>query len=122
LGQAIASHIHFHEPGFNIVAMFTINPRLIGLRMSGIEVMDFKKLDEFLGKQQIDIGIITTNWGSAQKAADKLVIGEVKGIWSFATMDLVISGEVVINGVHLSDSLQSLTYCINRNSHCRHGA
>lgn len=116
LGQAIANFTHFLKSGFNIVAMFEVNPRLIGLRINDIEVLDFEKLAEYLKKNQIDIGIITTSKESAQVAADELVAGGVKGIWNFATADLSIPVDLPIDNVHLSDSLHSLTYFININN------
>lgn len=114
LGQALANYTHYYKEGFVVCGMFDINPRLVGLRINDIEVMDYSELDEYLENNQIDIGIICTNKSSAQEVADKLVAGKVKGIWNFATKDLTMEeDEVAIENVHLSDSLQSLAYYIN---------
>ena len=113
LGQALANYTHYYKAGFIVCGMFDINPRLVGLRINDIEVMDYSLLDEYLEAHSIDIGIICTNKGSAQEVADKLVAGKVKGIWNFATMDLTVGEDVALENVHLSDSLQSLAYHIN---------
>ncbi len=113
LGQALANYTHYYKAGFIVCGMFDINPRLVGLSINDIEVMDYSALDEYLEQNQIDIGIICTNKGSAQEVADKLVMGKVKGIWNFAAVDLDVSDEVALENVHLSDSLQSLAYNIN---------
>ena len=113
LGQALANYTHYYKAGFIVCGMFDINPRLVGLSINDIEVMDYSVLDEYLEQNQIDIGIICTNKGSAQEVADKLVMGKVKGIWNFAAVDLDISEDVALENVHLSDSLQSLAYNIN---------
>ena len=113
LGQALANYTHYYKAGFIVCGMFDINPRLVGLSINDIEVMDYSALDEYLEQNQIDIGIICTNKGSAQEVADKLVMGKVKGIWNFAAVDLEVSDEVALENVHLSDSLQSLAYNIN---------
>ena len=113
LGQALANYTHYYKAGFIVCGMFDINPRLVGLSINDIEVMDYSVLDEYLEQNQIDIGIICTNKGSAQEVADKLVMGKVKGIWNFAAVDLDVSEEVALENVHLSDSLQSLAYNIN---------
>ena len=113
LGQALANYTHYYKAGFIVCGMFDINPRLVGLSINDIEVMDYSVLDEYLEQNQIDIGIICTNKGSAQEVADKLVMGKVKGIWNFAAVDLDVSEEVALEKVHLSDSLQSLAYNIN---------
>lgn len=116
LGQAIANYTHFYKSGFDTIALFDVNPKLIGLRINDIEVLDFHELDEFLKQHRIDIGIITTNKGSAQEVADKLTKGGVKGIWNFAPTDLTVSKDMAIENVHLSDSLHLLTYQINQNN------
>ncbi len=113
LGQALANYTHYYKAGFIVCGMFDINPRLVGLSINDIEVMDYSALDEYLEQNQIDIGIICTNKGSAQEVADKLVMGKVKGIWNFAAVDLDVSEDVALENVHLSDSLQSLAYNIN---------
>ena len=113
LGQALANYTHYYKAGFIVCGMFDINPRLVGLSINDIEVMDYSALDEYLEQNQIDIGIICTNKGSAQEVADKLVMGKVKGIWNFAAVDLDVSDDVALENVHLSDSLQSLAYNIN---------
>lgn len=115
LGQAIAHYTRYYKAGFPIIALFDVNPRLIGLRINDIEVMDFSCLPDFLRDNRIDIGIITTNKDSAQAVADYLVIGGVRGIWNFAMTDLSVPEYVAIEHMHLSDSLYLLTYQIQLN-------
>ncbi|MEA4989023.1 redox-sensing transcriptional repressor Rex [Anaerovorax sp. IOR16] len=113
LGQALANYTHYYKAGFIVCGMFDINPRLIGLRINDIEVMDSNTLEAYLEENQIDIGIICTNKDSAQEIANKLVLGRVKGIWNFAPMDLDVGDNIALENVHLSDSLHSLAYHIN---------
>lgn len=116
LGQAIANYTHYYKSGFKVTAMFDVNPKLIGLRINDIEVLDYEQMDRFLRGASIDIGIVCTNRDSAQEVVDKLCDGGVKGIWNFAPMDLQLKkAGIVLENVHLSDSLHSLAYYINRN-------
>ncbi|HML36026.1 MAG TPA: redox-sensing transcriptional repressor Rex [Bacillota bacterium] len=115
LGQAIANYTHYYKSGFIVSAMFDVNPRLIGLRINDIEVLDYEELESFLQENPIDIGIVCTNKDSAQEVVDKLCAGGVKGIWNFAPTDLNVNDSVALENVHLSDSLHSLVYYINRN-------
>lgn len=116
LGQAIANYTHYYKAGFIVMGMFDINPRLIGMTINDIEVYDYERLEDYLEKNPIDIGIICTTKENAQEVADKLCMGKVKGIWNFAPMDLEVSENVALENVHLSDSLHSLAYHINRNN------
>lgn len=116
LGQAIANYTRYYKQGFRVTAMFDVNPRLIGLKINDIEVMDSENLEEYLKENNIDIGIICTTKDSADDVAKQLTNGGVKGIWNFAPTDLSVGDEIAIENVHLSDSLHSLAYYINRNN------
>jgi len=115
LGQALANYTHYYKSGFIVSAMFDVNPKLIGLRINDIEVLDYETLEDFMKNNTIDIGIVCTNKDSAQEVVDKLCAGGVKGIWNFAPTDLQIPEGIAVENVHLSDSLHSLAYYINRN-------
>lgn len=114
LGQAIANYTYFYKQGFLVMAMFDINPKLIGIQINGIEIMDTEKLPQYLEENEIEIGIICTNKSSAQRVADILCQAGVKGIWNFAPTDLEVSEGTALENVHLSDSLHSLSYHISR--------
>lgn len=114
LGQAIANYANYYKSGFQVCNMFDINPRLVGLSINGIEVLDCETLPEYLAENQIDIGIICTNKDNAQRVATALCDGNVRGIWNFAPQDLTVKEGVVLENVHLSDSLHALTYYLSR--------
>ncbi|MFA5527468.1 MAG: redox-sensing transcriptional repressor Rex [Peptostreptococcales bacterium] len=113
LGQAIANYTHFYRTGFIVNAMFDVNPRLIGLRINDVQVLDAEIMEDYLKSNAVDIGIICTNKESAQSVATKLCQGNVKGIWNFAPIDIVVGENVFLENVHLSDSLHTLSYYIN---------
>ena len=113
LGQALANYSKYHKSGFPIVGMFDINPKIIGLRINDIEVMDCDYLVDFLNENHVDIGIITTDKAAAQSVANKLVEGNVRGIWNFATCDLKVPKRIQVENVHVTDSLNTLAYRIN---------
>lgn len=115
LGQAIANYTYYYKAGFVVHGLFDVNPRLIGLKINDIEVMDYENIVEYVEDNNIDIGIICTTKDNAQEVADKLCFAGVKGIWNFAPIDLEVPDYVAVENVHLSDSLHSLAYHMNRN-------
>lgn len=115
LGQALANYSKYHKSGFPIVGMFDINPKIIGLKINDIEVMDSDLLVDFLKENHVDIGIITTDKAAAQSVADKLVEGRVRGIWNFATIDLKVPKNIPVENVHVTDTLNALAYHIIHN-------
>ena len=112
LGQALANYTKYYKLGFPIIGMFDVNPKIIGLRINDIEVMDSENLLDFLNSNHVDIGIITTDKAAAQSVADKLVEGGVRGIWNFAPCDLKVPKNVPVENVHVTDTLNSLVYHI----------
>ncbi|GAB1476080.1 redox-sensing transcriptional repressor Rex [Bacillota bacterium] len=115
LGQAIANYATYYKRGFMITAMFDVNPKLIGISINDIEVQDYELLGTFLKNNVVDIGIICTSKNSAQDVANKLSENGVKGIWNFAPMDISAGENVILENVHLSDSLNTLAYYISHN-------
>jgi redox-sensing transcriptional repressor len=93
--------------------MFDANPRLTGIRIKDIEIKDVDSMKGFLDENHIDIAIICVPDNSAQKVCDELVANGVKGIWNFAPVDLVAPKDVIVENVHLSESLLTLAYLIN---------
>ena len=90
--------------------MFDINPRLIGLVVRGIEIRGVEDLEEFIVENEVQIAALTIPKTKAPEIADRLVKAGVKAIWNFAHTDLVVPDDVVVENVHLSESLMRLSY------------
>ncbi len=121
LGQALANYSRYHKQGFPVVGMFDINPKIIGLRINDVEVMDSDHLVGFLRANNVDIGIITTDKSAAQGVADKLVEGNVRGIWNFATVDLKVPKHIPVENIYVTDSLNILAYRMSNNDADKQG-
>lgn len=116
LGQAITNYSYYYKIGFNIVGLFDVNPNIVGNIINDVEVMDMAELEAYLEKERIDIGVICVNRENAQKVADTLIKGGVKGIWNFAPIDIKVPDEIALESVHLSDSLHTLSFMIRNNA------
>ncbi len=110
LGQAIANYANFEKRGFLIKGMFDINPRLIGLVVRGIEIRSVDDLEQFVKDNDAQIAALTIPKTKAPEIADRLVKAGIKAIWNFAHTDLNVPDDVVVENVHLSESLMKLSY------------
>ena len=110
LGQAIANYANFEKRGFVIKGMFDINPRLIGLVVRGIEIRGVEELEQFIRDNDVQIAALTIPKTKAPEIADRVIRAGVKGIWNFAHVDLTVPDDVVVENVHLSESLMRLSY------------
>lgn len=114
LGQALANYTNFDRRGFKFIGIFDKNPRLIGLTIHGIEIMDISKLDSFLKNNKVDIAVLTLPKNNATKISPILVENGIKGIWNFSHVDLHTPDDVIVENVHLTDSLMTLSYNLSR--------
>ncbi len=110
LGQAIANYANFEKRGFMIKGMFDINPRLIGLVVRGIEICGVDDLEQFIADNDVQMAALTIPKTKASEIADRLVHAGIKAIWNFAHVDLNVPEDVVVENVHLSESLMRLSY------------
>lgn len=113
IGQAVSNYSRFENLGFQITAIFDANPKLIGMKIRDVEIMDIDEMSSVLNERKIDIGIICVPRKNAQTVADELIKGGIRGIWNFAPVDLVVPDYVTVENVHLSESLLTLIYLLN---------
>jgi len=113
IGQAIANYTNFEKLAFNLVGIFDVNPKLIGLKIRDVEVIDIDELVEFLKGTSVNIGVICVSGNSAQIVCDMMVQNGVKGIWNFAPVDLDVPKDIIVENVHLSESLLTLSCLMN---------
>ena len=114
LGQALANYASFEKSGFILKGLFDVNPRLEGVSIRGIPVRMMDDLEEFLQKNDIEIAILTLPKSKAIEVADLVIENGIKAIWNFAHTDLNLPEDVIVENVHLSDSLMKLSYNISR--------
>lgn len=110
LGRAIANYANFEKRGFVVKGMFDCNPELIGKECRGAVVMPMEELPDFIRENNIDILALTIPKTGANQVAQIAVEAGIKGIWNFAHMDLNVPDNVVVENVHLSESLMTLSY------------
>jgi len=116
LGQAVANYKGFADAGFKVLSLFDKNPKIIGLKMRDLEIRDVDELESFIKENNVEIGVITTPKESAQDIANIYMKAGIKGIWNFAPADLNVNEDVVIENVHLNESLFTLSYFLNNRS------
>lgn len=114
LGQAIVNHTYYYKTGFVVTGIFEVDKDLIGTKINGVEVLDYENIVEFVEENGIDIGVICTTKDVAQEVADKLCFAGVRGLWNFAPVDIETPSHVAVENVHISDSLHSLAYHMNK--------
>ena len=119
LGQALANYASFEKSGFVLKSLFDVNPRLDWISIRGIRVRMMDELIGFLKENDIEIAALTIPKSKAVEVADILVKNGIKAIWNFAHTDLTLPKDVIVENVHLSDSLMQLSYNISQKENVR---
>lgn len=114
LGQALANYVEFDKMGFRLVGIFDINPVLEGIGVRGIEIKMISDLPFFLKENNVEIATLTLPKNKAAEMAELLVNNGVKAIWNFAHLDLNVPEDVIVENVHLSESLMTLSYNLSK--------
>ena len=111
IGSAVARYPSFFKEGFETVAMFDISPERIGSVVGGIAVQPLEQLEAFCATHQVDIAVLAIPAETARETAERVAACGVKAFWNFAPVDLKLEAtDVEIVNVHLSDTLQVLSY------------
>ncbi|MBR1909105.1 MAG: redox-sensing transcriptional repressor Rex [Lachnospiraceae bacterium] len=110
LGQALSNYVNFERRGFHILGIFDKNPDLVGMKIRDVLVSPMEELESFIATNDIDIAVLTIPKTSAVDVAKTLVKSNIKAIWNFAHVDLAVPDDVIVENVHLSESLMRLSY------------
>ena len=114
LGQALANYVEFEKRGFKLVGIFDVNPVLEGIAVRGIEIQMISDLPFFLKENKLEIAILILPKNKAIDMADILIENGIKAIWNFAHVDLDTPDGVIVENVHLSESLMTLSYNLSQ--------
>lgn len=110
VGSAVAQYPSFFKEGFETIAVFDKDPRKIGMKVGSLTVMDIAQMEAFLKDNRADIAMLAVPAPDAQDMMEQVCALNVKAIWNFAPTDLKQEADTIVVNVHLSDSLQILSY------------
>jgi redox-sensing transcriptional repressor len=101
----------FERRGVERVAMFDVNPEIVGTKICGLPVYHISALYDICKKEKVAIGVLTVPKEAAYDVSKTMIEAGVRGIWNFANMELKIEDpRVIVENIHLGDSLMKLCY------------
>lgn len=114
LGRAVANHMDFDNRGFKLIGIFDKNAEIIGQEIKGIKVMDTDMIEKFCKKFSPIVAVLCIPKTATKEICARLVPLKIKGFWNFSHYDLLDKhSDIIVENVHLSDSLMTLSYKIN---------
>ena len=115
LGQALANYVRFEKRGFRVIGVFDHKPNLEGIKVSQSVNQKVGHLAYFQEKHNLEKAALTIPRDEAAEVAKLLVDHGIRAIWNFAHVDLnlLFPDDIVIENVHLSESLMKLSCKLN---------
>lgn len=113
VGQALANYQDFDKSGFKVIGLFDANPRLVGISVRGVDIHDIDELGDFIKSHDVKIAALTLPKQHARQMAVELMEYGIKAFWNFAPIDLNLPDDVLVENVHLAESLMTLSYRIH---------
>jgi redox-sensing transcriptional repressor len=113
LGRALSNYESFKRRGFLFMGIFDANPDLIGEEVGELKVRSMDDLSTFIREEKVDVAVLTIPKRAAKNVSETLIENGIKAIWNFANIDIDAPDNVVVENVHLSDSLMKLSYRVN---------
>lgn len=114
LGRAVANHMDFDNRGFKLVGIFDKNPDLIGQKIKDVTIMDTDNLELFFENHTPAVAVLCIPKTATPSISDRLISLGIKGFWNFSHYDLLgLHSGIVVENVHMSDSLMTLSYKIH---------
>lgn len=114
LGRALARYSGFASRGFEVVALFDADERIVGTRIGWLTVSHADNLESELGRTQTNMAVLAVPAAVAQQLCDRLVAAGVASILSFAPVVLQVPPHVQVRKVDMGTELQILAYHAQR--------
>lgn len=110
LGTALARYTGLSQRGFDVVAIYDVNPERIGTKIGDVTVSKAGSIAEDCSAGLFNMAILAVPAGAAQQVADTLVAAGISSILNFAPIRVSVPEEVPVRQVDLSTELQILSY------------
>lgn len=112
LGAALFHYDGFRRQGFEIVAVFDVDPAKIGGRWGTVTVDSVTDLERVVRERGVELGIVVTPATAGQSVASALVDAGVEAILNFAPARLTVPDHVTLRHVNLAIELESLSFAL----------
>ena len=109
LGRLILTNTEFSSMGLDIAVGFDKDPDLVGLQIGSKYILPMEKMESYIKRTGVKIGIITVPADQAQSVCDQMVECGILAIWNFAFTLLNVPKGILVKNENLPSSLAVLS-------------
>ncbi len=116
LGTALAVHINFEKSGCSLIGIFDSNKKIVGNPLGKLTITDIDDLEKFCRKNKPEVAVLCIPKSVTKEIVDRLTELGVRSFWNFSHYDINVEHKnIIVENVHLGDSLLTLSYGVNNN-------
>lgn len=116
LGTALAVHINFEKSGCSLIGIFDSNKKIVGNPLGKLTITDIDDLEKFCRENKPEVAVLCIPKSVTNEIVDRLTELGVRSFWNFSHYDINVEHKnIIVENVHLGDSLLTLSYGVNNN-------
>ena len=116
LGTALAVHINFEKTGCSLIGIFDSNKKIVGNPLGKLTITDIDDLEKFCRENKPEVAVLCIPKSVTKEIVDRLTELGVRSFWNFSHYDINVEHKnIIVENVHLGDSLLTLSYGVNNN-------
>ena len=116
LGTALAVHINFEKSGCSLIGIFDSNKKIVGNPLGKLTITDIDDLEKFCRENKPEVAVLCIPKSGTKEIVDRLTELGVRSFWNFSHYDINVEHKnIIVENVHLGDSLLTLSYGVNNN-------
>ena len=116
LGTALAVHINFEKSGCSLIGIFDSNKKIVGNPLGKLTITDIDDLEKFCRENKPEVAVLCIPKSVTKEIVDRLTELGVRSFWNFSHYDINVEHKnIIVENVHLGDSLLPLSYGVNNN-------
>jgi len=113
LGRALAKNEMFEKRGVDVVAIFDNDASLVGTKVNEIPILHIDEFERYAATHTVDMAVLTLPKEYALEMVERIADTDISGVWNFTAQELdSVNSNLIIENVHLGDSLMTLNYRI----------
>ena len=116
LGTALAVHINFEKSGCSLIGIFDSNKKIVGNPLGKLTITDIDDIEKFCREYKPEVAVLCIPKSVTKEIVDRLTELGVRSFWNFSHYDINVEHKnIIVENVHLGDSLLTLSYGVNNN-------
>jgi len=112
LGRALLGYRGFSNQGFDTVAAFDLDTRIIGSEIEGVQVFHLDQFETIVREKSIHLAILAVPADAAQEVAETISSAGIRGILNFAATTLKLPANITVIGVDLAIEMEQLSFAM----------